>query len=135
LLAAAVEFALSRGITKYMAFGEVKFLGQVEELGWSPQPLSLPKPVAEGTALAMGWKVSPSMLGETRQLFGLTSPVAIEAPAYTDDITMACHAKRFEALLPASEPILPARPAGAFASHRKAGQSIDLATSKPKGTA
>jgi acyl-homoserine lactone synthase len=81
LIIAALEFARSRSIKTYITFCEVKFVGQLEELGWHPRPLGMPRPFDEGTAIGVEWEVGPDLLAETRKLMRLSGPVSIEAPA------------------------------------------------------
>jgi N-acyl-L-homoserine lactone synthetase len=82
LFLAALEFAGSRNIRTYIAFCETRYFGQLEEIGWRPRPLGLPRPTVDG-ALAMGviWDLAPRLLEDTRSLFGTTEPVMIEVPA------------------------------------------------------
>jgi len=81
LFLAALEFAGSRSIKTYITFCETRYFGQLEEIGWRPRPLGLPRPT-EGGAMAMGviWDVKPELLQGTRQLFKIDEPVLIEAP-------------------------------------------------------
>ena len=81
LFLAALEFAGSRSIKTYITFCETRYFGQLEEIGWSPRPLGLPRCTQDG-AMAIGviWDVRPELLADTRQLFKIDEPVLIEAP-------------------------------------------------------
>lgn len=81
LIIAALEFARSRGIDTYITFCEVKFVGQLEELGWQPQPLGMALPFDEGTAMGVQWAIGPQLLPETRRLLRVFEPISLEAPA------------------------------------------------------
>jgi len=81
LIVAALEFARSRGVTTYITFCEVKFVGQLEELSWHPQPLGMPRNFDEGVAMGVQWDVGPNLLAETRSLLHMSGPVSLEAPA------------------------------------------------------
>lgn len=82
LFLAALEFAGSRNIKTYITFCETRYFGQLEEIGWSPRPLGLPRPTQDG-GMAMGviWDLKANLLGDTRRLFKIDEPVLIEAPA------------------------------------------------------
>jgi N-acyl-L-homoserine lactone synthetase len=81
LFLAALEFAGSRGVKTYITFCETRYFGQLEEIGWRPRPLGLPRCAQDG-AMAMGviWDLKPELLAETRRLFKIDEPVLIEAP-------------------------------------------------------
>jgi len=82
LFLAALEYAGSRNIKTYITFCETRYFGQLEEIGWRPRPLGLPRATPEGAhALGVIWDVTPNLLGETRLLFKIDEPVLIEAPA------------------------------------------------------
>jgi N-acyl-L-homoserine lactone synthetase len=81
LFLASLEFAGSRNVRTYIAFCETRYFSQLEEIGWKPRPLGLPRPAGDG-AMALGviWEPEPHLLDETRRLFGADEPVLIEAP-------------------------------------------------------
>ena len=81
LILAALEFARSRLIETYLTYCDTKFLGQLVELGWSPQPLGLPQPYGQGEAVGVAWPVEEDLLERTRALFNVRDPVALEVPA------------------------------------------------------
>jgi N-acyl-L-homoserine lactone synthetase len=83
LFLAALEYAGSRNIKTYITFCETRYFGQLEEIGWRPRPLGLPRPTIGETTPALGviWDVTPNLLPETRRLFKVDGPVLIEAPA------------------------------------------------------
>lgn len=81
LIVGALEFAMSRDIEGFTAICNVKFLGQIEELGWKPQPLGLPTHFDEGVAVAVSWNVEPVHLANARHQFRLYGPLSIEMPA------------------------------------------------------
>lgn len=130
LLTATLEFAASRGVERYFAFGETKFLSQLEELGWRPRPHGMPKGFAEGVAMPMGWDVTPDLLASTRRLFGLTAPVVVEAPAYTTDLDGWLEPRRLADLLPPPSPRL-----RSARVPRPAAPAAELAFLEPHGRA
>ena len=71
----------SRLIETYVTFCDTKFLGQLVELGWSPEPLGLPQPYRQGQAVGVVWQVEEDLLERTRALFSVRDPVSLEAPA------------------------------------------------------
>jgi len=85
LILAALEFARSRGIDVFTAICDMKFLGQMIELGWWPTPLGLPREFGEGTAVALRWEVFPDTLSNTRAILKYKSATAFEAPAFALD--------------------------------------------------
>jgi acyl-homoserine lactone synthase len=85
LIVAALEFACSRNIETYLTFCELKFVGQLEELGWRPTPLCLPRDFSEGVAIAVSWAVNTDLLNATRRLLRLSGPVSFEAPCGSED--------------------------------------------------
>jgi N-acyl-L-homoserine lactone synthetase len=85
LIVAALEFAHSRAVKTYITFCEVKFMGQLEELGWRPEPLGLPRGFDEGTAIGVRWAVTPGLLAATRKLLRVTGSASLEAPAPADN--------------------------------------------------
>src|SRR5581483_1748450 len=83
LIVAALEFAESRGIDTYMTFCETKFVPQLVELGWAPEPLGLPRQFAEGgSAVAVRWSVLPHQLETARAQFRVRGAAACEMPAF-----------------------------------------------------
>lgn len=85
LILAALEFAKARGIDAFTAICDMKFLGQMIELGWWPTPLGLPQAFGEGTAVALRWEVLPDTLSSTRTILKHKSSTAFEAPAFARD--------------------------------------------------
>lgn len=83
LILAALEFAESRNVREYATFCETKFLAQVEELGWRPQPLGLPGPAGDTTAIALSWRLRPFLLEETRALLRTRDAVSVETSPAT----------------------------------------------------
>lgn len=81
LILAALEFARSRLIETYVTFCDTKFVGQLVELGWNPEPLGLPEPYRQGQAVGVVWPVEDGLLERTRALFKVRDPVSLEAPA------------------------------------------------------
>mgnify|MGYP001028428375 CR=1 FL=1 len=80
LILAALEFARSRFIETYVTYCDTKFLGQLVELGWAPEPLGLPQPYGQSQAVGVVWAVADDLLERTRALLGVRDPVALEAP-------------------------------------------------------
>jgi acyl-homoserine lactone synthase len=104
LITAAVEFARSRGVETYYTFCETKFLPQLMELGWAPQPLGLPRGYDEGQAIAVRWSVTPDQLGKARAQFRIKGPVSFEAPAFEGSTLSASQIEQL--LFPAPAPRL-----------------------------
>jgi N-acyl-L-homoserine lactone synthetase len=84
LIVAALEFAASRGIESYLTFCETKFVPQLVELGWEPEPLGLPRAFDQGTAIAVKWNVRPGQLQAARRQLRVHGAASFEAPAYVD---------------------------------------------------
>lgn len=82
LILSALEFARSRGVETFTAICDMKFLGQMIELGWWPTPIGLPQAFGEGTAVALRWEVSEDTLHATRAILKHSSSAAFEAPAF-----------------------------------------------------
>jgi N-acyl-L-homoserine lactone synthetase len=89
LIVGAVEFAVSRGVRTYVAFCETKFVTQLIELGWEPEPLGLPRPYDQGTAIAVKWAVRPGQLEAARLMFRTQAAAAFEAPAWAPEEQLA----------------------------------------------
>lgn len=85
LIGAAIEFAVSRRARLFTAVCDPKYIGQLLELGWRPEPLGLPQRFAEGTAIALQWAVAMSDLPMLRSVLRLKGPAAVEAPVMTDE--------------------------------------------------
>jgi N-acyl-L-homoserine lactone synthetase len=85
LVVAALEFAASRGVRTYVGFCETKFVTQLVEVGWEPQPLGLPRAFEQGTAIAIKWDVRPGQLEAARRMFRTHAAIAFEAPAWTPE--------------------------------------------------
>jgi N-acyl-L-homoserine lactone synthetase len=81
LIVAALEFARSRGIRTYVTLCDVKFLGQSEEIGWTPRPLGLPRSFGQGTAIGLEWQVTPRLLEDTRRVLHVKDAASLELPA------------------------------------------------------
>ena len=84
LIVGALEFARSRGVETYLTFCETKFLPQLVELGWAPEPLGLPRSFDQGSAVAVRWTVRRDHLSAARRLFRMQDTTAFEAPACFD---------------------------------------------------
>jgi N-acyl-L-homoserine lactone synthetase len=89
LIVGALEFAASRGVRTYLTFCETKFVTQLIELGWEPEPLGLPRPFDQGTAIAVKWAVRPAQLAAARQMFRTQAAAAFEAPAWAPEELLA----------------------------------------------
>lgn len=85
LIVAALEFARSRGVETYLTFCETKFLPQLIELGWAPEPLGMPRAFDQGSAIAVRWHVRAEHLSAARRMFRLSDTAAFEAPACFDE--------------------------------------------------
>lgn len=80
LIAAALEFAVSRGIHTYSAICDVKRFNMFPELGWEMQFLSGVIDYGQGKAAAITWAVGQKDLNFARAHLGLERAVSFELP-------------------------------------------------------
>ncbi|HVK82263.1 MAG TPA: acyl-homoserine-lactone synthase [Verrucomicrobiae bacterium] len=105
LFAAAMEFALSRGIVMFTAVVDPKYIPLMIELGWTPEPCGLIQATTEGApAIALKWRLSPADLSQIRTATRINRSVAIEAPLAICAASEAGDLEAFAALASLSAP-------------------------------
>jgi acyl-homoserine lactone synthase len=79
---AVLEFALSRGIERFIGILEVDLLPYTADLGWNSISLGPPRDYGEGVAVAIESAVEPGHLRRLRAMAGVSEAVLLEAPGF-----------------------------------------------------
>jgi acyl homoserine lactone synthase len=75
LVAAMLEFGLSRGIRNYVSVSDIRIEPLLKRYGWYPQRIGEPRSTGTDTAVGEIFQVSQAALDEVRRKTGISGPL------------------------------------------------------------